>query len=83
MQYCNVKELFRNQLRVVLKVCFVLYIFYYVHDYDFIDFLYSAAIGEATQGPKEVAPIVKEGYMFKRGELSLVMDCTFHRGADL
>lgn len=27
MQYCNVKELFRNQLRVVLKVCFVLYIF--------------------------------------------------------
>lgn len=28
----------------------------------------SAAIGEATQGPKEVAPIVKEGYMFKRGE---------------
>lgn len=28
----------------------------------------SAAIGEATQGPKEVAPIVKEGYLFKRGE---------------
>lgn len=49
---------------------------------DFIDFLYmnSAAIGEATQGPKEVAPIVKEGYLFKRGELSLVMYFTFHRG---
>lgn len=46
---------------------------------DFIDFLYmySAAIGEATQGPKEVAPIVKEGYLFKRGELSLVMYFTF------
>lgn len=28
----------------------------------------SAAIGEATQGPKEVAPVVKEGYLWKRGE---------------
>lgn len=39
---------------------------------DFID-LYSAAIGEATQGPKEVAPIVKEGYLFKRGELWIAL----------
>ncbi|XP_061166283.1 RAC-alpha serine/threonine-protein kinase-like [Saccostrea echinata] len=28
----------------------------------------SAAIGEATENPKEIAPIVKEGYLWKRGE---------------
>lgn len=66
---------------MVLKVCFVLYIFYYV--YDFIDFLYSVVIGEVIYGFKEVVLIVKEGYMFKRGELLLVMDCIFYRGVDL
>ena len=30
--------------------------------------IFSAAVGEAINSPRELAPIVKEGYLWKRGK---------------
>ena len=32
--------------------------------------IFSAAVGEAINSPRELAPIVKEGYLWKRGKFT-------------